>query len=146
MHIDGTIGFVGTGNMAEALIRGLLHANVFKPEQIVGSEPRPDRGEEMVKKYGITITASNIEVAKRSDIVILSIKPQVMSKVLDEIAPHVHTQALVISIAAGIPLAAIEAKLPKARVVRTMPNTPAGTRRRTICRPRRASSIPSALP
>jgi pyrroline-5-carboxylate reductase len=125
MHIDGTIGFLGTGNMAEALIRGLLGAGVFAPGQIVGSEPRPERGEEMKKKYGISITPSNIEVAKRSDIVVLSIKPQVMSKVLDEIGPHVHPQALVISVAAGIPLAAIEAKLPRARVVRTMPNTPA---------------------
>jgi pyrroline-5-carboxylate reductase len=125
MPIDGTIGFLGTGNMAEALIRGLLHAGVVKPEQVVGSEPRPERAEEMTQKYGITVVADNNEVARRSGILILSIKPQVMSKVLEQVAPHVHPNALVISIAAGIPLAAIEARLPRARVVRTMPNTPA---------------------
>jgi pyrroline-5-carboxylate reductase len=125
MKIDGIVGFVGTGNMAEALIRGLLHAGVVTPKQVIGSEPRPDRCEELRAKYKITVVADNAEVARKSDILVLSIKPQVMSKVLDEIAPSVQPKALVISIAAGIPLAAIEAKLPKARVVRTMPNTPA---------------------
>jgi pyrroline-5-carboxylate reductase len=125
MKIDGTVGFIGTGNMAEALIRGLLQAGVAAPEQIVGSEPRPERCREMTEKYKIRAITDNIEVAQKADILVLSIKPQVMSKVLDEIGPHIHPHALVISIAAGIPLAAIEAKLPQARVVRTMPNTPA---------------------
>jgi pyrroline-5-carboxylate reductase len=125
MKIEGTVGFLGTGNMAEALIRGLLHAGVVGADQVIGSDPRAERCEEMKKKYGISVVPENIPVAKRSDIIVLSVKPQVMSKVLDEIAPHVHDKALVISIAAGIPLAAIEAKLPRARVVRTMPNTPA---------------------
>jgi len=125
MKVEGTVGFVGTGNMGEALIRGLLHAGVVSAGQIVGSDPRVERCQEMSEKYRISVGTDNVEVARRSDILVLSVKPQVMSKVLDEIAPHVHARALVISIAAGIPLAAIEAKLPKARVVRTMPNTPA---------------------
>lgn len=125
MKIEGTVGFIGTGNMAEALIRGLLRAEVAAAGQVVGSEPRADRRQELNTKYGITLTGDNLEVARKSDILVLAVKPQVMSKVLDEIAPHVHANALVISIAAGIPLSVIEAKLPKARVVRTMPNTPA---------------------
>jgi pyrroline-5-carboxylate reductase len=125
LKIEGTVGFIGTGNMAEALIRGLLHAGVVTAGQVVGSEPRPERCDELKQKYKISVVPDNLSVAKRADILILSVKPQVMSKVLDEIAPVVHANALVISIAAGIPLASIEARLPKARVVRTMPNTPA---------------------
>ena len=125
MKISGTVGFLGTGNMAEALIRGLIHAGVVGAGQICGSDPRVERCHEMQEKYKIAVGTDNVEVAKKSEILILSVKPQVMSKVLDEVAPHVHPNALVISIAAGIPIAAIEGKLPKARVVRTMPNTPA---------------------
>jgi pyrroline-5-carboxylate reductase len=125
MKISGTVGFLGTGNMAEALIRGLIHAGVVDAGQICGSDPRLERCHEMAEKYKIAVGTDNVDVAKKSEILILSVKPQVMSKVLDEVAPHVHSKALVISIAAGIPIAAIEGKLPKARVVRTMPNTPA---------------------
>jgi pyrroline-5-carboxylate reductase len=125
MKIEGTVGFLGTGNMAEALIRGLLDAGVVGAGQIFGSDPRAERCHELHEKYKIAVGTDNVEVARRADILILSVKPQVMSKVLDEVAPHVHAKALVISIAAGVPISAIESKLPKARVVRTMPNTPA---------------------
>jgi pyrroline-5-carboxylate reductase len=125
MKIEGTVGFIGTGNMAEALIRGLIHAGVAGKEQIVGSEPREERRAEMTERYGVRTVPSNVEVARQAEILVLSVKPQVMAKVLDEIGPEIHPRALVISIAAGIPLAAIEGKLPQARVIRTMPNTPA---------------------
>jgi len=125
MKIDGTIGFVGTGNMGEALIRGLLKAGVAEPSHILGSDPRSDRAAELAEKYGIRTTGDNTEVARQSDILILSIKPQVMERVLEEIGPEIHAQVLVISIAAGVPLAAIESRLPQARVIRTMPNMPA---------------------
>lgn len=125
MHLEGTVGFLGTGNMAEALIRGLIRAGVAKPEQLFGSDPRPERCDEMAKRYGIRTTGHNIEVAREAEILVLSIKPQVMTAVLDEVGPHIHANALVISIAAGIPLALIESRLPQARVIRTMPNTPA---------------------
>jgi pyrroline-5-carboxylate reductase len=125
MKIEGTVGFIGTGNMAEALIRGLVGANVAQASQIVGSDPRRERCDEMERKYGVRTTPDNVAIARQADILILSVKPQVMAKVLDEIGPHIHAHALVISIAAGIPLAAIEKRLPQARVVRTMPNTPA---------------------
>ena len=123
MKIEGTVGFIGTGNMAEALIRGLLHAGVADKEQVVGSDPREERCTEMEGRYGIRVTADNLEVARQADILVLSVKPQVMAKVLDQVGKHIHPKALVISIAAGIPLAAIESKLPQARVIRTMPNS-----------------------
>jgi len=125
MKIEGVFGFVGTGNMAEALIRGLLGAGVAEASQIVGSEPRAERRQELSERYGIETLTDNVEVARRADILILAIKPQVMTRVLDEIGTQVKPSALVISIAAGIPLSVIEAHLPRVRVVRTMPNTPA---------------------
>ena len=125
MKIEGTVGFIGTGNMAEALIRGLLNAGVAEKDQVIGSDPREERCAEISGRYGIRVVADNLEVAKQADILVLSVKPQVMAKVLDQVGKTIHPHALVISIAAGIPLAAIEAKLPQARVIRTMPNTPA---------------------
>jgi pyrroline-5-carboxylate reductase len=122
-----SIGFVGAGNMAEALIKGLLHAQVVEPAQIAGSDPRRERVQELMQKYaGIHATAHNEDVLRRSEIVVLSVKPQILLPVCDQIAPHLKPRALVISIAAGVPLSVIEARLPAGtRVVRVMPNTPA---------------------
>lgn len=125
MKIEGTIGFVGTGNMGEALIRGLLDVGVVDPGQIFGSDPRVDRSAELEEKYKIRTTKDNKEVAREAEILILAVKPQVMERVLEEIGSDIHAHALVISIAAGVPLTAIETRLPQARVIRTMPNTPA---------------------
>ena len=126
MKLNQTIGFLGTGNMAEALIKGLIAAGVVEPRQIHGSDPRQERCELVRERYAIHATTSNAEVVQKSEIVVLSVKPQILPKVLDEIAPHLKPSALVISIAAGVPVSAIEARLPEGtRVVRTMPNTPA---------------------
>lgn len=122
----GNIGFIGTGNMAEALIRGLLRAQVVKPEQIWGSEPRQSRLEQIKQRYGIHVTKYNVDVVRHSQIVVLSVKPQILPAILDEIAANLKPKALVISVAAGVPIAVIEARLPAGmRVIRTMPNTPA---------------------
>jgi pyrroline-5-carboxylate reductase len=79
----------------------------------------------MGRKYGIAVTARNADAARRADVLVLAVKPQVMPKVLEEIQGQVKEGALVVSIAAGISIAAIEARLPQARVIRAMPNTPA---------------------
>src|SRR5881409_2865359 len=122
---DKSIGFVGAGNMAEAMIRGLLRGEVFKPKQVTASAPREERQRELADKYGIRATADNREAAGQS-IVVLSVKPQILSRVLEEVADAIGAESLVISIAAGVPVAAIQSKLrPGTRVVRAMPNTPA---------------------
>lgn len=123
--LAGIVGVIGVGNMAEALIRGLVHSGLVASEQVIGSHPRVERGEELVGKFGIGVTTRNAEVAQRADVLVFAVKPQVMPRVLDEVQGHVKSGALVISIAAGIPIAAIEAKLPQARIIRAMPNTPA---------------------
>lgn len=126
MKLDKTIGFVGAGNMAEALIRGLLRGGHCEPAQIGGSAPRAERTKELRDRYGIFTTTQNRELCERSQIVVLAVKPQIFNKVLDEIADSIRPEALVVSIAAGVPIAAIEERLrPGTRVVRTMPNTPA---------------------
>jgi pyrroline-5-carboxylate reductase len=125
MKIEKTIGFLGAGNMAEALIRGLLrgHADAGR---ILASGPRAERMSELAGRYGIETTVDNLALVDRSEILVLAVKPQIMRRVLDQIADRVRADALVISVAAGIPVAAIETRLrPGTRVVRSMPNTPA---------------------
>ena len=125
MTTKKSIGFVGAGNMAEAMIRGLLRGKVFAPGQVTASAPREERRRELAEKYAIRMTQENREAASQS-IVVLSVKPQILSRVLDEISDSIRAESLVISIAAGVPVAAIQAKLRTGtRVVRAMPNTPA---------------------
>jgi pyrroline-5-carboxylate reductase len=124
--IEQFIGFVGGGNMAAALIRGLVKGGHCAPERLGVSGPRPERMQELATKFGITATVDNRELVRRCDVVVLSVKPQIMRRVLDEIAEQIPPDALIISIAAGVPIAAIEARTRKGtRVVRAMPNTPA---------------------
>ena len=126
MKLDKFIGFVGCGNMAEALIRGLLRGGHCDANRLGGSGPRAERLEELVKRYGIFTTSSNAELVERAEIVVLSVKPQILRGVLDEIADKLRPDALLVSIAAGVPIAAIETRLkPGMRVIRAMPNTPA---------------------
>jgi pyrroline-5-carboxylate reductase len=125
MSTNRTIAFLGAGNMAEAMIRGLLRGSHFTPEQITASGPREERMTELQERFGIRTTTDNREAAI-ADIVVLSIKPQILSRVLAEVGGTIRPDALVISIAAGVPIAAIESRLGSgARVIRSMPNTPA---------------------
>jgi len=120
-----TIGFIGAGNMAEAMIRGLLRGNDFAPEQVSASGPRQERVQELRDKYGINATTDN-GVPAAAEIVVLSVKPQIMSRVLDTVGGAISPHALVISIAAGVPVSTIQSRLaPGTRVIRAMPNTPA---------------------
>ena len=122
---ERTIGFVGGGNMAEAMIRGLLRRKVFAPEKVIVSGPRQERMEELRSLYAVRVTTDNRQAA-HSDIVVLSVKPQILADVLEDLTGSIAAHALVISIAAGIPVAAIQQRLPAgARVIRAMPNTPA---------------------
>lgn len=119
-----TMAFVGGGNMAEALLRGLIAAGT--PARLLRvAEPRAARRRELGSRYGVTVGSSNAAAVQGASIVILAVKPQTMSDVLAEIAASVGRDRLVVSIAAGIPIATIESGLGgKARVVRVMPNTP----------------------
>lgn len=124
------IGFVGGGNMAEAMIKGLLSAAFIKAKNLMVSDVVAERLEYLHREYKIRVTADNRELAKASDILVLAVKPQVMKDVLSGIGDLVDEGKLVISIAAGIHIQAIEDHLnlegqKKVGVIRTMPNTPA---------------------
>ncbi len=121
-----TLGFIGAGNMAAALVKGLLHAKVVPPEGIIVSDVKPERLAQLKEEHGIRTTQDNHELVNVSDVVVLSVKPQVIDKVLTLIGGDVKSTQLVISVAAGVPVSALESRLPEGtHVVRTMPNTPA---------------------
>ena len=117
------VGILGTGNMGEALIHGLLYGHLCRPEQIFCSDVRAERLKAIREKYGVKSTSHNVEVVKQSDIVILAVKPQIMKQVVGEIAKYLDLSKLIISIAAGVPLDAIEACARKdLKLIRVMSN------------------------
>src|SRR6059036_3107444 len=127
MTIKGQkIGFVGAGNMGEAMIKGLLTANLVPPEAVYATDVRLERLKEIDRQYGIRIAADNPELVRHMDVVIMAVKPQIIEPVLKEIAPALTRRKLMISIAAGVSTARLRTILgPDARLIRVMPNTPA---------------------
>ncbi len=123
-QLDKTVAFLGAGNMAGALVKGLLAARALSPERVICTDVRSARLEELHARYGVRTSSSNEEAAREADVIVLSTKPQVFDRLLADVARGVRPDALVVSIAAGIAIASIEAMLPiGTRVVRTMPNT-----------------------
>jgi len=120
------IGFIGAGNMGEALIGGIIGSGSSSPENIICSDASKERLEFIKETYGVGTTADNLEVASVSDIVIYAVKPQIIATVLRETADKLDMSKLIISIAAGVPMAAIEIALGKElRLIRVMPNVAA---------------------
>ena len=120
------IGFIGGGNMAGALLRGLLTSHAVEPAAVRVSDLNEARRDELSAKYGVEVTDDNAAVAGWADVIVIAVKPQIVDRVLAPIAAGLREGDLVISIAAGVPIEAIEARLPAGtRVVRTMPNTAA---------------------
>jgi pyrroline-5-carboxylate reductase len=118
--------FIGGGNMGEALIKGLLSGLGVNPSHITATDVLPERRHYMQATYGVMATADNKAAVDTSDVIVLAVKPQIMAAVLEEIAPAITGDKLVISIAAGITLQALQGALGVSRrVVRVMPNTPA---------------------
>lgn len=123
----GEIGFVGAGNMAEALIGGILNAGIADSAALAVSDVRPERRRHFTEVYGVAAFEDNKALVKNRDMVVLCVKPQQIDEVLQQIAGALDTsRTLVLSIVAGIPTTRIESALSaQARVVRAMPNTPA---------------------
>jgi len=116
------IGFIGGGNMAEALIKGMTSKGM---KEILVSEPREERRTFLERAYGVKATASNAELISACDIIILAVKPQIMDAVMDDISALVSEDKTVVSIAAGITLDYFKSKLKTEKIIRVMPNTPA---------------------
>jgi pyrroline-5-carboxylate reductase len=121
-----TIAFIGAGNMAEALLRGLLASKTVQPHQLIATDIRPDRLQYLQTNLAIRTHPDNAAAAEAADIVVLAVKPQHINEALASIKPAITDQKLLISIAAGIPTTRIERQLGGTpRLVRVMPNTPA---------------------
>jgi len=126
---DKKIGVIGTGNMGESLISGLIYAKSSIPQNIICSDVRREKLKCIKDTYRVVTTTSNTDVVKASEIVIYAIKPQIMASILRETAAYLDMSKIVISIAAGVPLAAIESCLNKdLRLIRVMPNIAASVK------------------
>jgi len=120
-----SVGIIGGGQMAEALIKGFLDKKLFSPEEVLVSEPLLTRRQYLSDYYHIRVVEDNKEVIRQKKVVVLAVKPQVMKKVLSDIRDEVGCyKPLIITIAAGLPLAFYEKLLPEGtRLIRVMPNT-----------------------
>jgi len=126
MNRIGTVAFLGGGNMAYAMIQGLVAKGFVAASDIVVAEPVAARRAQLEAELSVATTDDNLAAARRADVVVLAVKPQVIASVLAALGPVVAGRALVVSIAAGVSLATLEGALgSESRVVRTMPNTPA---------------------
>ncbi|GAB4334196.1 MAG: pyrroline-5-carboxylate reductase [Phototrophicales bacterium] len=122
--MNKTVAFIGAGVMCEAMIRGLLKNRLIEPDRIIAADPHEQRGADLVERYGLRFTTNNVEAAEQGDVLVLSVKPQVMNSVLSGILGHVKHGALVLSIAAGVKIKRIAKGCGNPSVVRAMPNTP----------------------
>src|SRR5690606_7551795 len=119
------IGFIGAGNMAQALIAGLLRGGTL-PEAIRIVDPEPTQREKVRAAYGVSHSDDATQLATWADVLILAVKPQVAATVLQAVAPTLSADKLLISVCAGLSLATVESHAgTAARYVRSMPNTPA---------------------
>lgn len=119
-----TIGFLGAGNMAQAIIRGLLEKELVRPDHIVASNRSPGKLQKLNEQYGIRTAGSNEELAEQADILIISVKPQDLLTAIEPISQAFVQDQIIISLAAGARMQTLEKLLPQCRLVRLMPNTP----------------------
>ncbi len=118
------LGFIGAGNMAEAIARAAINQNIVAPGQIIASDPTEAR-RQLFDSLGITVTTENAQVIAQAEQVILAVKPQMFPNVIDDLTAHVRPDQILISIMAGIGSEKISQMIGKpARIVRVMPNTP----------------------
>ena len=119
------VAFIGGGTMAEAMMRGLFEKHLVPPSHVLVTGPRRERRADLAKRFGVKAIASNAEAASEAHVVILSVKPQVLTTVLRELKGKLDPGQLVISIVAGATMSSLRSGLDHTALVRAMPNTPA---------------------
>ena len=130
---DKKLAVLGAGKLGGILLRAYLKQQLFLPNRVTATVKHAERAAALAKQLGVAVTADNREAVKDADIVLLTVKPQTVAEVLEEIGPEIGTDALLISVAASVPTSFIEQQLvaatggkhDKVPVVRAMPNTPA---------------------
>lgn len=129
MLIEKKLSILGSGNMGEALISGLVSSGSARSENITCTDVREDRLEELHSRFGVRTTQNNPEAVAAAEVIIYAVKPQLMAEVLKETADQLDMSKVIISIAAGVPLRAIESLLnKKLRLIRVMPNIAASVK------------------
>ncbi|MCR4944451.1 MAG: pyrroline-5-carboxylate reductase [Clostridium sp.] len=124
--MDKVIGFIGSGNMARAMIGGIVTSKLVSADKVIASNPHEEKLNILKEKYGISITTDNKEVASKSDILFLSVKPVMYAKVIEEIKNLVKDDVIIVVIAAGKSINEVHNLFGKdVKIVKTMPNTPA---------------------
>lgn len=124
--INKIIGFIGGGNMGSAIIGGLISSGLSDKDHIIAADKNPESIARLKNTYGIQASTENIEISSNSDILFLSVKPNMFATVIPEIKDFVRENTIIVSIAAGQPIARIESLFEKPiKLVRVMPNTPA---------------------
>jgi len=119
------LGFIGSGNMAEAMMRGIIQNLVVLPDQILASDISVERKKHLSKTFDIRTATDNQSLVDQSNVIFLAVKPQAVPSVLKDIGATMGPEKLLISIVAGVPIRTLSAGMPKGpRIVRTMPNTP----------------------
>ena len=142
------VGFIGAGNMAGALIKGLLNADLYTPGEILVSDALPAQLRNVKRQYRVDGTRDNQQVVREAQTIVLAVKPQIIDQVLTEIQSEVTRQKRFISIAAGVTLKRLEKGLGgDARVIRVMPNTPAllGKSMTVVVRGKKAKAVDEKL-
>lgn len=124
MVLHYKIGFLGVGNMAQAIIKGLIENKTIPAEHIFASNRSPGKLQKVIEQYKVKGLGNNEEVIDAADIIVLAMKPQDLSTAIDSIASSFREGQIVVSLAAGVTLRTLERKLPQCRIVRLMPNTP----------------------
>jgi pyrroline-5-carboxylate reductase len=119
------IAFIGGGVMAEAMIGGLVKRDLLASDQVIVSEPRQERGQELVERYGVRAVNDNAEACRQADIIVLATKPQVMGQVARSVGTAARHASLIVSILAGVRISTLADGMQNPAVVRAMPNTPA---------------------
>ncbi|MBE4906861.1 pyrroline-5-carboxylate reductase [Bacillus luteolus] len=132
-----TIGFIGCGKMAQAMIEGMIRSGLVKPDQIMASAKTESTLQHASSEFGIQVTTDNVEVARSANFLFLAVKPNLYGEIIEEIKHEVQPNTIVITIAAGISLDYMEKAFERdIKVVRSMPNTPSlvGEGMSTLCK------------
>lgn len=120
------LGFIGAGNMAQAIMNGVISSELIKAEEIIASDAFAPTLKKVKEKLGVHTTSDNIEVAKNAEVLVLAVKPQFYSTVISEIKDHLKENIIIVTIAPGKTLAHLKEQFGKeVKIIRTMPNTPA---------------------
>ncbi|MDC0833980.1 pyrroline-5-carboxylate reductase [Geitlerinema sp. CS-897] len=124
--MSDSLGIIGGGVMAEAILSRLLTQQVYRPSEVWVGEPKPQRRRDLAETYGVRTSDDNRQASENADVLLLAVKPQAFQAVAAELRPaKIATSTLIVSILAGVPLQKLEAAFPQHPVVRVMPNTPA---------------------